>query len=249
MPMMIVLHPSRRISAAASGPFITGISKSKKTKSNCCSGSFESSTFFIVNTASEPLVASVKLQPRLPSRRHTILRFSMASSTTNTLRMDTLVVLLAFATASCREAGPSVRILVPSLSWSLRCSLLISWLAVTTECFNTGNSTMKVAPCPRPGEWADIFPLCRFTNPFVIQRPNPLPPPACSWLALNCTPSLNNNFMLSADNPGPESSTEINTEPAGSKSDRPFIGCLAGGSLPRDEPIAERNTLYPSVSM
>ena len=54
-----------------------------------------------------------------------------------------------------------------------------------------------------PAEKTDIVELWRSTIPLVIQRPRPLPPPACNTSGLNCTISLNKRFWFSILIPAP----------------------------------------------
>mmetsp|Transcript_15142 Transcript_15142/g.34050 ORF Transcript_15142/g.34050 Transcript_15142/m.34050 type:complete len:255 (+) Transcript_15142:153-917(+) len=91
-----------------------------------------------------------------------------------------------------------------------------------------GSSQRNSDPSPSPSECAESRPLCSSTTPLDIHSPSPLPPPCCSWLTLNCTPSLNRFFWSSADMPAPPSLTVSTNEPA--------LGMpVQGGGALRDE--------------
>jgi wyosine [tRNA(Phe)-imidazoG37] synthetase (radical SAM superfamily) len=71
----------------------------------------------------------------------------------------------------------------------------------------------KEHPLPSPSEVARIeAPLWRFMIPFVIYNPNPLPPPSCRVLALNCTPSSNKFRTFADEIPTPLSVTVMITD-------------------------------------
>mmetsp|Transcript_22557 Transcript_22557/g.30886 ORF Transcript_22557/g.30886 Transcript_22557/m.30886 type:complete len:225 (+) Transcript_22557:3981-4655(+) len=102
----------------------------------------------------------------------------------------------------------------------------------------TGSVTVKVAPRSGPGDEASMSPSCICTIPWAIHRPSPLPPPDCSLLGLNCTPSLKSLSRWSGLSPGPRSSTATVTDPAGSRREksRPAAcSAEADGSMARSE--------------
>mmetsp|Transcript_21450 Transcript_21450/g.30739 ORF Transcript_21450/g.30739 Transcript_21450/m.30739 type:complete len:231 (+) Transcript_21450:568-1260(+) len=149
------------------------------------------------------------LHPMFVNSLQSIFLFSGASSTTNTF----LTTMRSKGSCNDNESPPS-----SSDPWSLFWEWLFCLLRASAESARTtGSSTVKVAPVPWPSDVALMIPPCRFTMPLAIHSPNPLPPPPCSLLALNCIPSRNSCLRLSADNPAPESLTEISTDPAGSK--------------------------------
>ena len=111
-------------------------------------------------TRREPELAPCDRRPRLENRRM-LLRDMHCRD----------------ATAASRRPSSS------AASWDCK--------AITAASSTTvGTSTKNVQPWPSPLLSHHIFPpSCWSTMPLVMYRPSPEPPPACSLLALNCTPS------------------------------------------------------------
>mmetsp|Transcript_14168 Transcript_14168/g.23575 ORF Transcript_14168/g.23575 Transcript_14168/m.23575 type:complete len:212 (+) Transcript_14168:620-1255(+) len=153
------------------------------------------------------------------------LRLDNASSTHKT----------RFTTRGANVSIASSKESMLSLSRSSRSSLLYSSLSSSAE--NSGSVTVNVAPLPKPSESTTSVPPCCSTIPLLMNRPSPLPPPACNWFTLNWMPSLQICARFSGDKPAPESVTEMTTAPSWGRSSNSIsssggISILASSTSP-----------------
>mmetsp|Transcript_13122 Transcript_13122/g.29348 ORF Transcript_13122/g.29348 Transcript_13122/m.29348 type:complete len:220 (-) Transcript_13122:58-717(-) len=79
---------------------------------------------------------------------------------------------------------------------------------------NSGSRMEKVAPQSRPRDVTSKVPPCCMQMPLLMNSPRPDPCPACSWFALNCTPSAPISSSCAGERPTPVSVTDTRTAPA-----------------------------------
>mmetsp|Transcript_15709 Transcript_15709/g.26188 ORF Transcript_15709/g.26188 Transcript_15709/m.26188 type:complete len:206 (-) Transcript_15709:2206-2823(-) len=176
-PMMGRVCPASRRVLVASGPFITGISKSMMMRSKGVSGEH----WLTLSRHSLPLYALVTSMPAFFSSRVRILTEVIASSTTRT-RLG--VSDAASPDWSCDR----------ELARSKNCPELLRTALTLAAGSSTGTVTVKVDPLPRPSDSTLMAPPCWLIISRDIHSPKPLPWPACRSLGLNCTPSWNSDF-------------------------------------------------------